>query len=238
MGLFSDKKEPKPKKMFVCPICGIEKEVSYKDGKIEGAAVCKDCMSQINMDHHLFKRLTLDGCKKHLEYREQNKLIYDTFQTTYRYENFEEDGNQQLWTCDGGSNPQVLRYEDILRYEYYENGQKLIYDGITKETNNEKINIQKDEITSMYILVWVDTPYNSVKRINTQLAFQKYEKCREYADCVLERLAYMFQKAMKQRYDRLQISPADEIKKYKELLDIGAISQEEYDAKKKQLLNL
>ena len=34
------------------------------------------------------------------------------------------------------------------------------------------------------------------------------------------------------------LSPADEIKKYKDLLDIGAITQEEYDAKKKQLLGI
>ncbi len=33
-------------------------------------------------------------------------------------------------------------------------------------------------------------------------------------------------------------SSADEIKKYKELLDIGAITQEEFEAKKKQLLGL
>lgn len=33
-------------------------------------------------------------------------------------------------------------------------------------------------------------------------------------------------------------SPADEIKKYKELLDMGAITQEEYDAKKAKLLDL
>lgn len=33
-------------------------------------------------------------------------------------------------------------------------------------------------------------------------------------------------------------SAADELKKYKELLDMGAISQEEFDEKKKQLLNL
>ena len=31
---------------------------------------------------------------------------------------------------------------------------------------------------------------------------------------------------------------ADEIKKFKELLDMGAITQEEFDAKKKQLLGL
>ena len=35
-----------------------------------------------------------------------------------------------------------------------------------------------------------------------------------------------------------ETSSADEIKKYKELLDSGAISQEEFDAKKKQLLGL
>ena len=33
-------------------------------------------------------------------------------------------------------------------------------------------------------------------------------------------------------------STADEIRKYKQLLDDGIISQEEFDAKKKQLLNL
>ena len=34
------------------------------------------------------------------------------------------------------------------------------------------------------------------------------------------------------------IDPVTEIKKYKELLDSGVITQEEFDAKKKQLLNL
>lgn len=33
-------------------------------------------------------------------------------------------------------------------------------------------------------------------------------------------------------------SPADELKKFKELLDMGALTQEEFDIKKKQLLNL
>ena len=33
-------------------------------------------------------------------------------------------------------------------------------------------------------------------------------------------------------------SPAEELKKFKELLDMGIITQEEFDAKKKQLLGL
>ncbi len=34
------------------------------------------------------------------------------------------------------------------------------------------------------------------------------------------------------------VSSADEIKKFKELLDVGAITQEEFEAKKKQPLGL
>ncbi len=35
-----------------------------------------------------------------------------------------------------------------------------------------------------------------------------------------------------------QLSPADELKKYKELLDLGVISQDEFDVKKKELLGI
>ncbi len=35
-----------------------------------------------------------------------------------------------------------------------------------------------------------------------------------------------------------QLSPAEEIKRFKELLDLGIITQEEFEAKKKQLLGL
>ena len=35
-----------------------------------------------------------------------------------------------------------------------------------------------------------------------------------------------------------QVSPAEELKKFKELLDLGIISQEEFDTKKKELLGL
>lgn len=36
----------------------------------------------------------------------------------------------------------------------------------------------------------------------------------------------------------VQASPAEELKKFKELLDMGVISQEEFDAKKKQILGI
>ena len=61
------------------------------------------------------------------------------------------------------------------------------------------------------------------------------EKMREVAEYVKKRV---------EEYKRQKAAPAsppsaaDEIKKFKELLDMGVITQEEFDAKKKQLLGL
>ena len=38
--------------------------------------------------------------------------------------------------------------------------------------------------------------------------------------------------------DSLEKDPIEEVKKFKELLDLGAITQDEFDAKKKELLGL
>ena len=59
---------------------------------------------------------------------------------------------------------------------------------------------------------------------------------REVADYVRGRVNAIKNGATQKQES--QISVADEIKKFKELLDMGAITQEEFDAKKKQLLGL
>lgn len=47
-----------------------------------------------------------------------------------------------------------------------------------------------------------------------------------------------YQKVVTQDSSATPLHATDEIKKYKELLDMGAITQEEFDQKKKQLLKL
>lgn len=64
---------------------------------------------------------------------------------------------------------------------------------------------------------------------------QSNEKMEEVAKYTKERVDYY-----KSAHNApvVATTTADEIKKYKELLDMGIISQEEFDAKKKQLLGL
>lgn len=68
-----------------------------------------------------------------------------------------------------------------------------------------------------------------------------YSKCpRCLSADVSEISADEFKATMEKQRDgkNTPISAADELKKFKELLDIGVITQEEFDAKKKQLLGL
>lgn len=62
------------------------------------------------------------------------------------------------------------------------------------------------------------------------------EKMEEVAAYVKKRIEQI--KAEINAPVRAAISPADELKKFKELLDTGVISQEEFNAKKKQVLGL
>ena len=58
-------------------------------------------------------------------------------------------------------------------------------------------------------------------------------------EMVVQKLMELLQKRQEEKNDICSsLSSADEIKRYKELLDAGIITQEEFDKKKNQLLNL
>ncbi|MDD5922532.1 MAG: SHOCT domain-containing protein [Eubacteriales bacterium] len=62
---------------------------------------------------------------------------------------------------------------------------------------------------------------------------------RKAADFIMEKAAEAKQpQVVYEQQPENAFSAADEIRKYKELLDMGAITQEEFEAKKEQLLNL
>ena len=63
-------------------------------------------------------------------------------------------------------------------------------------------------------------------------------KVKEFIDHVEELRRQRLEAVKSPAASPAAASPADEIKKYKELMDMGVISQEEFETKKKQLLNL
>lgn len=98
----------------------------------------------------------------------------------------------------------------------------------------------------------VDLPIDSVSAISTgifkgvgvgtssgKINF-KLIKNRDEIHSVISNLLLERQKDIKEKTEKqaVNFTNADEIKKYKELLENGTITQEEFDAKKKQLLGL
>ena len=68
---------------------------------------------------------------------------------------------------------------------------------------------------------------------------KRIKKCRHDLYATINKLLIERQKnAAGNKHHEEATSTPDELKKYKDLLDSGIITQEEFDAKKKQLLGL
>ena len=94
----------------------------------------------------------------------------------------------------------------------------------------------------MQIKITLNDLSNPVVYINfIETEFKKdgivYKEAYNSAQKVLSLLQIICTSNNKGNEENTDYSRAEEIKEFKELLDIGAITQEEYDKKKKELLN-
>lgn len=156
----------------------------------------------------------------------------------------------------------VHSYEDLISYEYQEDGGTIISGGVGSAIaggvlfggigaivgSNTGKKKQSDFVNSMKIRLTVNsmsnpTEYIDMNPIRTRLKRSSWQyrkilqETQEILSC-LELIIKENQNAFATKGNVLKSDPADEILKYKKLLDIGAITQEEYDEKKKQLLEL
>lgn len=156
----------------------------------------------------------------------------------------------------------VHNYEDLVSYEYSEDGGTVVSGGVGSAivggalfgivgavvgaaTGKKK---QSEFVNSMKIKLTVNDITNPTEyidmnpiRMRMKRSSGQYRKTLETTQEILSCLELIVKesqaKASANPVDN-GTDPADEILKYKKLLDTGAITQEEYDAKKKQLLGL
>lgn len=154
----------------------------------------------------------------------------------------------------------IYNYTDIIDFELLEDGSSIakgglgralvggallgetgaIVGGITGQRKSNNI------CTSLKIKITLNNIDNPVAYINfittkTKKSSFLYKDADKFSQEILSILDIITKQIAKEEADnnlKEKNSSADEIKKYKELLDNGAITQEEYDAKKKQLLGL
>ncbi|MDX5728105.1 SHOCT domain-containing protein, partial [Clostridioides difficile] len=102
----------------------------------------------------------------------------------------------------------------------------------------------KTYVNSLKIKITINNIKNSTKYIyliNSKISTNSslYKESYNYAQEILSTLSIITSsKSIEDKKESISSSTADEILKYKNLLNMEAITQEEFDAKKKELLNL
>ena len=81
-------------------------------------------------------------------------------------------------------------------------------------------------------------PAKADSKLSQIVDYTKCPHCNSTDVSALTKEEWEAEKAKKAQSNAAPLPSADELKKYKELLDMGVITQEEFDAKKKQLLGL
>lgn len=252
MGLFSRKE--------ICCVCNQEKGKR----KIADGWVCKSCLRRtfhfrdINVP---LKERTKNMMLEAVEKAEENERIAESFnptKTVGKY--FQVDEQKKLWRITNLSkNSKIYKFSDILEYELIEDGNSITKGGVGSAIVGGVLfgatgavvggvtgkKTTQDIVKRLEIKITMNNMEHPTEYIHFLLLEQKrssinYRAAIGSAEQVLSILALIVKDNELSRGIQQQntVSSADEILKYKNLLDQGIITQEEFEAKKKQLLEL
>lgn len=207
---------------------------------------------------------TSDDIKEAIEANNNNKDELETFNTTKKIGSIVEfDDNQKKWlvlsSILGRRNKStVYNYSDIVDFELLEDGESVAQGGLGRAlvggvlfggtgavvggvTGKRK---QKGICTNLKIKITINNINNPVVYINfieskvKKSSFIYKEMYKQAQECLSTLQLICDQNEKPNTQSAVTESVADELKKFKELLDMGAISEEEYETKKTKLLNL
>lgn len=236
-----------------CGVCG--KDTGFDKRKIANKEyLCTDCF-------HIFRGLkpdallwatTSEEIKDVLYFIKDNEEKLLNFKPTSKLGLIHIDEKNKQWSVHN----RVFDYSELVEYELLENGTSVTKGGIGKavvggvllggvgaivggSTGKKTTKTICENLKLKITLSNMKNPIEYINLISTatktgdQIYKQKYNLAQE---CISALQIIASQNEMSLKYT--EGSSADEILKYKQLLDAKAITQEEYDAKKKQLLGL
>lgn len=238
-----------------CCICGEGLGFLSSKIKIADGVVCSGCLKNVRI-------CSLDNPLSYTV-KSIRDLIYlrislaNKFQATKSVQNFIEIDDVNKLFCISN---ELFLYENLLSFELLEDGQSIakgglgravvggllfggvgaIVGGITggKKTkgicNSMKLRVSLKNAHKDVVYISFITGETPTKGFIYQVAQENAQKCIT----VLEQINEQNHAAQNVPISSDVVSVADEILKYKGLLDQGVITQEEFELKKKDLLNL
>lgn len=246
-----------------CALCGEKVGALSARLPLADGVVCSTCINWHDLTRDPSKYQNVKGAdlKQYLEARKQYKK---DFQITKKVTRFRD--KNYIAIDEGHHLAQIVndyfKFEDILSYELQEDGEILTKGGLGRATVGGLVfgaagaivggvtggKKSKSVCTDMRIRIALKHPVFSNLYIQfisspTQKGGVLYRDAQKAADACFSLLKGISdtlesEKAATGSPSVSPISAADEILKYKQLLDADIITQEEFEAKKKQLLGL
>lgn len=242
-------------KLYTCPICGFQTTDSLKFKSSytkDMQQICKFCFKEWNKEiQKKMKKLTVDELKQ--EITNATDLTILDFKPTYEVADFVQfDDHHKLWKVSRGlSGPGHHTFLDVLaiatgpfpyegtsKPEVYENGRPIAISNIGKKKVNKlsiKVIVHTDKET-----LTVEIPITTGDKVKTTSL--RYEYYIEIAQMIIEafdshlNVEKEISPIQQQTIVVKQNSTADELLKYKQLLDAGLMTTEEFERQKKTLL--
>ncbi|WP_252233792.1 SHOCT domain-containing protein [Clostridium sp. ZS1] len=250
----------------ICSICN--KEIGLNRYKIANNEwICPECLKKCGVFHTAkpVLKMTAEEIKDAISINQAKKEELELFNATKKIGSYIEfDDNQKKWLMPDGlfgkrKNPKIYEYSDIVDFELLEDGESIfkgdlgraitggvlfggtgaIVGGITGGEKSEaictnlKIKITIKNINNPTLYINFITTATKKSSSTYKMEFNLAQECLSVLQLITNN-----QEVLKEVDTTFIGSSTDEILKFKNLLDNGVITQEEFDAKKKQLLGL
>lgn len=237
----------------ICAKCWKELGLFSAKIPVSNGAFCKDCLESAGIESF---SSSLDT-QKALQIIEERSGLRSAFNPTKKISSFLlVDENNNTFKIGPG----VYKYSELLSFELLEDGESITKGGLGRAvaggllfggagaivggvTGKKKT---KGICTSMQIKVTFrntapcDSAYIRIITSDTKVGGLIYNGSKKYAQDCLSALQIIADKAEQasRAANNNPSSAADEILKFKNLFDAGIITEEEFAAKKKQLLGI
>lgn len=236
-----------------CEICG-EKARLLSRTAIEDGYICGDCRNKLSEFSDDFSNKTLDDIKEEMSFREENKKLFETFVETRAVGEHNEilvDEDHGWWVLADSNdytdgNPDVFRCDEFIRTDVREDF-RTIQDDSDRDPNFHRP--PREVLENLYFDVYVKHPYVNVVSFNLLSEFaptprridEAYRSAHDIEDFFRRMRADAV--TVKREVEPENKTPDSdqaiaEIMKFKKLLDAGVLTEEEFAAKKKQILGI
>lgn len=250
MGLFSSGE--------VCSVCG-KKAGALTRAKVTDGFVCGDCLKEA-YQYANFGSSSVADVKKHIEKVHQDTSLYSSLAPSGEVSDYIKVFNSnRLWCAAVKKKSPIylFSFDDIINYELLEDGVSVTTGGLGSAVAGAALfggvgaivgaglgKKQKDVVNNLSVHISTrvpEIPSLTISLINaeTKRGGLIYKGMKDLAIKIISLLDQITADNNTASVPpSSSVSAVDEILKFKGLLDAGAITQEEFEAKKKQLLGL